>query len=121
MTWQERFLNPNGTKAGYRWSSSWSKSMTDAQIEPFLDANMPSEGLYEIYVEWKNANNAQYKAHVFLAEKTASGVQYFDPQSGSENCRSSLIEAKPDKVGILRIDNKIVNPKLKNLFIVKVD
>lgn len=121
MTWQERFLNPNGTKAGYRWSSSWSKSMTDALIEPFLDANMPSEGLYEIYVEWKNANNAQYKAHVFLAEKTASGIQYFDPQSGSENCRSSLIEAKPDKVGILRIDNKIVNPKLKNLFIVKVD
>ena len=118
--WQDRFLNEDGSKAKREWSNVWAwgkgyKKMSDLRVAEFFTETMSAPGRYEIYVKWSGANSA----HVFLAEVGADKIpRFFDPQSGKDNYTFlSRIEKK--KIGVLRIDDKKINPKCVSVFLPK--
>ena len=117
MTWKQRFKNPDGSDVDYDFTSGWARrkgyrSMTTNRLQEYFAEKMNHDGIYEIYCAWKTGN-----AHVFCAEVKNGKVRYFDPQTGNENAVRYIQRMKAGMVGIIRIDNKLVNPKLKNLFI----
>lgn len=119
LNWKQRFLNPDGTDPDYQWSYTWASSkgykrMTDGRVKEYFKEHLKADGIYEVYCAWKGGS-----AHVFLAEVRAGKIQYFDPQTGEKDVSSYLSSMKGDKIAVLRIDDKIVNPKIKNLFIPK--
>lgn len=81
----------------------------------FIESQISSTGRYEIYCTWKRGS-----AHVFNIEKTKKGdIIWYDPQSGK---KGKDVEAYVNKmngkwVGVLRIDDKIVNPKFASRLI----
>lgn len=103
--WMERFLNPDNTIPKYSKFQGNKKTFKN-----FLTNELANDGLYEIFVGWKENK----KTHVFLAEVTNGYVRYFDPQSGESNVRHYLEKINLSKTMILRIDDKIINPKLMN-------
>lgn len=106
--WTERFLNLDGTKADYRWSNSLIADTEEAK-RAFIAGKTMEAGRYEVYCAWKGGG-----AHVFIVERTADGdLIWFDPQSGKKG-RSIARYAnsmKAGKIGVLRIDNKLINTK----------
>lgn len=119
ITWEERFLNIDGKKIDYDYTYRWQvrkgyKSMTATRLKEYFKEKFSADGVYEIYCAWKGGN-----AHVFLADVSGGKVRYFDPQSGEDNVSRYIASMKPSRVGVIRIDDKIINPKLKNLFIKK--
>jgi SPP1 gp7 family putative phage head morphogenesis protein len=119
LTWQQRFTNLDGSDVDYDMTYKWQRRkgynvMNAKRLNEYLSEKLNQDGVYEIYCAWKNGN-----AHVFCAEVTNGKVRFFDPQSGSNDVKSYLPRMKSSRVGVLRIDNKLVNPKLKNLFINK--
>lgn len=115
--WRDRFLNPDGSSPTYQRSSDYArahgyKTMTQKRVEEFIDAKTKEKGRYEVYVQWKGASSA----HVFLAERTDSGLKLFDPQSGKKDVSSYLPMAMGKNIHILRTDNKLINPKITSLF-----
>lgn len=119
--WKERFLNPDGTAPMYSWSDSWLtakgvKRVTEKQVGLFLSEKTAVTGRYEIYVKWANSRSA----HVFLAERDASGtIRYFDPQSGRSDVSDYLKLADRKRIAVLRIDDKKLNPKLSKILLPK--
>ena len=119
ITWKQRFLNLDGSDVDYDLTCQWQRRkgygvMTSKRLNEYFTEKLNQDGLYEIYCGWKSG-----AAHVFCAEVKSGKVRYFDPQSGSDNVKDYLPHMKPGMVGVIRIDNKLVNPKLKDLFIVK--
>ena len=117
MTWKQRFQNPDGSDVDYDFTAGWARrkgyrSMTTNRLQEYFAEKMNHDGIYEIYCAWKAGN-----AHVFCAEVKDGKVRYFDPQTGNENAVGYIQRMKAGMVGIIRIDNKLVNPKLKNLFV----
>lgn len=55
----------------------------------------------EVYVKWAGRGSA----HVFVAEKTRTGVVFLDPQSGRISAGNSFERAEPGSVMVARIDN----------------
>lgn len=117
ISWEERFVNADGTKAYYSWSSSAKVQIEDTPVSKraFIRSMTSEEGRYEVYCAWKHEPNEKAKAHVFIVERTKDGdLIWFDPQSGKKgkdimNYAGSMI---PSRIGVLRIDDKIINPKL---------
>ena len=72
---------------------------------------MKEDGLYEIYCAWKGGS-----AHVFCAETKNGSTRLFDPQPGKDNVLDYIARMKGQSVGVLRIDNKLINPKAAGLF-----
>lgn len=58
-------------------------------------------------------------AHVFCAEVTEGKTRFFDPQTGKDDASNYIQSMKAGRVGVIRIDNKLVNPKIMGLFITK--
>lgn len=119
ITWQQRFTNLDGSDVDYDLTYKWQRRkgynvMTEKRLKEYLSEKFNHDGIYEVYCGWKGGN-----AHVFCAEVTNGKVRYFDPQSGKDDVKDYLPRMKFSMVGVLRIDNKLVNPKLKNLFIHK--
>lgn len=119
ITWQQRFTNLDGSDVDYDLTYKWQRRkgynvMTEKRLKEYLSEKFNHDGIYEVYCGWKGGN-----AHVFCAEVTNGKVRYFDPQSGKDDVNDYLPRMKFSMVGVLRIDNKLVNPKLKNLFIHK--
>lgn len=119
VDWQKRFLNPDGTSAEYSWSWKYRrdhqfKTMTDKRKYAFVDEATATDGRYEIYVAWKDGKSA----HVFCAERSGGKLTYFDPQT-NKPAGDYLTEAKGNDIGVMRIDNKIINPKIASLFLAK--
>lgn len=117
MTWRERFLNKDKTSPTYISSNKWSKkrgikNMKDKHLYSFLRENLSKDGLYEIAVDWKAGGS-----HVFCVEVLNGEKFYFDPQKGESDVFDYLKIIKPQNVDILRIDDKIVNPKIGSLFL----
>lgn len=117
--WRDRFLNTDGSSASksYSWSSSFArkkgyKQMTEKRVMEFITDSTATEGRYEIYVAWKGTSSS----HVFIAEKTKSGLKLFDPQSGKA-VTDYFARARGNSVGVLRIDDKLINPKITSLFL----
>lgn len=117
ITWEQRFINLNGSNVDYDYTFKWQrrkgyKVMTDSRLNEYLSEKFNHDGIYEVYCEWKRGS-----AHVFCAEIIDGNVRYFDPQSGDSDVKKYLPRMKASRVCVVRIDNKLVNPKLKNLFV----
>lgn len=112
VTWRERFLNQDGTKSAperaYKWMRGKNYSrMSEKRTFEFLRESISAEGRYEIYCKWRTGT-----AHVFLAEKTGKSIRYFDPQTGSQDVSSYIKRMDMQYTEILRIDDKLINPKI---------
>ena len=119
INWTERFTNLDGSKPDYDYTYSWKnkkgyKTMTRKRLDEYFAEKCSHDGVYEIYCAWKGRS-----AHVFCAEVKGGKIRFFDPQSGKDDVHYYLDHMKPNMVGCLRIDDKLINPKLKNLFISK--
>ncbi|WP_289634502.1 phage minor head protein [uncultured Duncaniella sp.] len=117
ITWLQRFVNLDGSDVDYDFTSKWQKrkgykAMTAKRLQEYFTEKFSEDGVYEIYCAWKRRD-----AHVFCAEVVGGKVRYFDPQSGQDDVSSYIGEMRPGMVGVIRIDDKKVNPKLKNLFL----
>lgn len=120
-----KWLKPDGTPARPYYAREWAQKkygssvVTEKRIDEYLNEMMRNDGRYEICVDWKRGRSA----HVFLAEKKDGVIKYFDPQSGKSNVwdkgkgRGYKYDCKLSQVGVVRIDNKLVNPKLAETFI----
>lgn len=111
------FMNYDGTDVSFKWARTWAlkngiKRMTERNVMDFLSENTAEDGIYEIYCAWKKKD-----AHVFCAETRDGVTSFFDPQSGSEDIGHYFSKMKGMSVGVLRIDDKLVNPKAAGLFI----
>lgn len=113
--WKDRFLNPDGTRPEYTFSgraTSYSISDKAADKQKFIETTAAEVGRYEIYVTWKGGKGA----HVFCVERQADGnLLWYDPQSGvhggAEAFSLYLKQMQKYKIGVLRVDDKIINPK----------
>lgn len=110
LTWRERILNTDGTTA--KPSTSAYASIEDSIVAKakFIDNNTTAEGRYEVYCAWKSKG-----AHVFIVERDKNGALiWIDPQTGEtgDPVRFYTNSMKPESIEVLRIDNKIINPKL---------
>lgn len=117
VVWHKNlFTNIDGSDVSFTWARTWAakkgiKRMGVKDIKAFLSENLKEDGLYEVYCAWKTRS-----AHVFCAEVKNGTVKLFDPQSGKEDTTGYIERMKGLSVGILRIDNKLVNPKVSGLF-----
>ena len=115
ISWEERFLNADGSKAFYSWSSAAQVEDTPVSKRAFIRKKTSEAGRYEVYCAWKHSPKEKGTAHVFIVERTQDGdLIWYDPQSGKKgrdisNYAGSMI---PSKIGVLRIDDKLINPKL---------
>lgn len=99
----------NGNSADYDWSSTSSIKDTIKDKRSFIENKASAEGRYEVYCSWKKGD-----AHVFIVERTHKGdLIWYDPQSGKRgaNIVSYVKEMRSDMIGVLRIDDKMINPK----------
>lgn len=118
VAWNKNlFTNHDGSDAEFTWARTWAhdngiKRMGEKDVKRFLIESMKEDGLYEIYCGWERGN-----AHVFCAERKNGIIRLFDPQPGVDDATGYIAQMKGLSVGILRIDNKLVNPKVAALFI----
>lgn len=118
VVWNKNlFTNHDGSDAEFTWARTWAhdngiKRMEEKDVRRFLIESIKEDGLYEIYCGWKRGN-----AHVFCAERKNGTVRLFDPQPGVDDATGYIARMKGLTVGVLRIDNKLVNPKVAALFI----
>lgn len=119
ITWEERFLNPDGSKPDYDYTDRWGRKkgyrvMNQKRLKEYFTEKFKDDGIYEIYCAWKGGS-----AHVFCAEVKNGKVRMFDPQPGKDEVSRYTNSMKAGMVGVIRIDNKMVNPKIAKLFIAK--
>lgn len=119
ITWEERFLNRDGTKPDYDYTYKWQvrkgyQVMNANRLKEYFREKFREDGIYEIYCAWKGGS-----AHVFCAEVTEGKTRFFDPQTGKDDASNYIQSMKAGRVGVIRIDNKLVNPKIMGLFITK--
>ena len=117
LTWKQRFINIDGSDVDYDFTYKWQdrkgyKTMTASRLNEFLLEKLREDGVYEIYCAWKSKG-----AHVFCAERRSGDLRFFDPQSGNDDVRDYIGRMKQSRVGVIRIDNKLVNTRISNLFI----
>ncbi len=117
VNWLQRYLNADRTVATYTWSGNSIDSTTLAKAT-FIDNHTQLTGRYEVYCAWKGRS-----AHVFIAERTNTGeLLYYDPQTGQKGSvidfyNSYIKRMKHNKIGVLRIDDKLINPKFAQRFL----
>ena len=116
MPYSERFLNEDGSPAAYEADSSKEmiiKETKDWKHDYILN-NCCKEGRYEVECRWSNGDG-----HVFIVERQKNGnMIWYDPQSGEVNSfkETRLEKMKAEGIKILRIDNKLINPKFAKRF-----
>ena len=105
IKWTDRFLNKDGTVVQYKVSSNTTLSASE-----FINSSTTEVGRYEVYCAWKKGGSA----HVWIVERQQDGnLLWFDPQSGRRGGQFDdyLSNAKSGTIGIMRIDDKLINPK----------
>lgn len=112
FNWENRFLTTDGSRPK-RIRSGFDVEDTIASKTAFLEEASKEKGRYEVYMDWKGDNTG---AHVFIIERQKDGnLLWFDPQSGKRGDSSAfsgfLKTAKRFNMTVLRIDDKIINPK----------
>jgi hypothetical protein len=88
--------------------------MTSNRLYEYFNEKISSDGVYEVYCAWYGG-----KAHVFCAEMKNGAISFFDPQRGLHDVFDYIENMNPELVGVIRIDDKIINPKIGGLFIKK--
>lgn len=110
LNWRDRFLTSEGKPAEYVSSSALKKDTITEKLS-FIEAQTVQQGRYEIYCAWKGKNAG---AHVFTIERQKNGeLLWFDPQSARRGgvFTDFLKLMKKDCIEVMRIDDKIINPK----------
>ena len=111
FSYEERFLNADGTPADYVSSSDSIVSDTVDSKKNFILGNVVSGGRYEIECQWKNGG-----AHVFIIEKHMNGnIIFYDPQTNKKT--QDVFDKYCEKMGtegikVMRTDDKLINPKM---------
>ena len=109
VDWRDRFLTVDGKRANYEWSAGI-KDTGLAKLK-FIEDKTAVQGRYEVYCAWKGGN-----AHVFIVERQKDGnLLWFDPQSGRRGGLQDfnddyINKMKSGSIGVLRIDDKLINP-----------
>ena len=107
LSWQQRFLNPDGTDV-VPIKSAGIENTIEAK-KAFIEAHTQEVGRYEVYCRWDAQN-----AHVFIIEKQKGGnLVWYDPQTAEiatmeERYLKKMIHSD---IWVTRIDDKLVNPK----------
>lgn len=117
IVWTDRFLNADGTKAEYTWSRSKVTKDTNAAKREFIEGCITETGRYEVYCIWKGKGDI---AHVFIIERQANGnLMWFDPQTGEagKDVEKYLKKMRMASIGVMRVDDKLINPKFAERFI----
>lgn len=108
LNWTERFLNQDGSVAGYSWSQGLNDKSNAGKLA-FIKDKTAARGRYEIYCSWKSGN-----AHVFILERQKNGeLLWYDPQTSRRGnaFEDSIEQMLPESIGVVRIDDKLINPK----------
>ena len=114
ITVNNNFLLANGSPAVFTYSKS---ALADAVArEAHIIAATEDVGRYEVLCHWKpdTITNMQ-SAHVFIVEKQKNGnLLWYDPQTGeiADKFRQRYLNAMHGSIGIRRIDNALINPKI---------
>ncbi len=106
--WRDRFVNEDGTRPQYAMSD-YSVVDTIQEKLAYIEQRTEDYGRYEVLCSWKKIKCA----HVFIVERQRSGnLLWFDPQSGKKGGAFDdyLKKMKAHQIGIMRIDDKIINP-----------
>ena len=118
MRWWQRFTNPDATDVNMKFSSTWKRisgftNMTNERKLKFLFEQMPVDGRYEVYCQWKGKS-----AHVFNVNRTKGQYLWFDAQSGryGKVVENYVKEMKGTGISVIRIDDKIINPEMCKAF-----
>lgn len=119
LTWLDRFLNADGSRAK-RKIFLQSKDSIKLRTE-LIENNTKDTGRYELFLDWKTKKGEKRSSHVMIVERQANGnLLWFDPQTslhGSLKAFSHYLKrAKTFGLSVLRIDNKIINPKFAERF-----
>ena len=114
VTWNDRFLNPDGSRP-IKTRPSVLRDTITAKVD-FIENSTKETGRYELYLKWKPVRGKDRGAHVMIVERQKDGnLLWFDPQSGkhgsSKTFNGFMKSAVPIKISVLRIDDKIINPK----------
>ena len=124
LTWLDRFLNPDGSRP-IKTRPSVLRDTITAKVG-FIEDATQEVGRYELYLKWKpvkvldsKTNMMKMKdrgAHVMIVERQKdSNLLWFDPQSGKHGSpkifNGFMKNAVPIQICVLRIDDKIINPK----------
>ena len=108
IEWTDRYLTADGKAADYARSHRLTEDTVTAK-NAFIEAQTAAHGRYEVYCAWKTGN-----AHVFIVERQKNGeLLWFDPQTArrGKSFNDSLALMIKEQIGVLRIDDKIINPK----------
>ena len=112
--WQDRFCNSDGTRPKYV-KSGYEIEDTIKDKLAFIEGATSDVGRYEIYCSWKGKN----AAHVFILERQKGGnLLWFDPQNGryGDVFKNEIQMMRKYNICILRIDDKLINPKFASRF-----
>lgn len=118
IQWSDRFIAQDGKKITYEWSAREKMTDTNADKLAFIERKTSKQGRYEVYCSWKEGG-----AHVFIVERQKNGnLLWYDPQTGrrgsaSDFERSHIRKMRHNYIGILRIDDKLINPQFSSRFI----
>ncbi len=109
LDWHDRFLEQDGSRPKYTWSTELFKNNIKSKVD-FIENSASKTGRYEIYCEWKNGG-----AHVFCLERQSNGnLLWIDPQSGKKGGAKVFNDyiklMRHTRIGVMRIDDKIINP-----------
>lgn len=118
VSWEQRFLEQDGSPVKYITSKTL-KTDTPSIKLAFIEEKTIEQGRYEVYCAWKRGG-----AHVFIVERQKNGeLLWFDPQSArrGNSFDDNLKQMKLDKIGIIRIDDKIINPKFAERLIKAIE
>ena len=111
ISFEERFLNADGTPADYISSSDFILLDTVDSKKNFILGNVVSDCRYEIECQWKGGNS-----HVFIIEKHNNGnLIFYDPQTGNkvtDTFDGYCEEMKTEGIKVMRIDDKLINPMM---------
>lgn len=119
LTWNDRFLNPDGSRP-IKTRPSVLRDTITAKVG-FIEGATKETGRYELYLKWKSVRGRDGGAHVMIVERQKDGnLLWLDPQSGkhgsSKMFNGFMKSAVPVKLSVLRIDDKIINPKFSERF-----
>ena len=111
--WRDRFLTGDGKRANYEWSAGI-KDTGLAKLK-FIEDKTAAQGRYEIYCQWEG----RIDGHVFIVERQKNGnLLWYDPQTGEHGgvFNDYLKKMRRFEIGVMRIDNKVVNPRFAGRF-----